>query len=862
MRLGGGVDGFLIGTEMRGLTQLRDGPASYPAVAQLVSLATEARTLLGAATKISYAADWSEYFGHHPQDGSGDVFFHLDPLWSDSQIDFIGIDNYMPLADWRDGVTHLDRQAGTATIYGLDYLKGNIAGGEGYDWFYASEGDRTDQIRTPITDGAHAKPWVFRQKDLVNWWQRPHFDRPGGVESATPTGWGAQSKPIWFTELGCPAIDKGANQPNVFVDAKSSESAQPYFSSGLRDDFGQRRFLQAHLDYWRADAPGFVEANNPVSSVTGKRMVDMDHVVIWTWDARPFPSFPLLDAVWSDGENWKLGNWITGRLGAVPLGPLVAHIAGAVEDVPLDVGGLTGTVEGFVIDRIMSPRQALEPLMLAYFFDAAETEGTMRFQHMGNAPIATFRNDDLAVDADQTSAGFLLSRGQETELPFSVKLTYVDPDAGYRQAAVEARRTVVRSQRVSSAALPVVLRQAEAQRISDIWLQDTWVKRERATLTLPPSALAFDPGDTLILDLDNRQAVYRLTGLNDAGVIEADAVQTEASVFGLLAAPERAGRADPVSTFGKPDVAFLDLPLLSGTEVPHAPHVAGTADPWSGGVAFYKSATGAGFALDRVVQNAATMGLTSTSFAQGPTGRWDRANSLQVILATGELQSVDLLTTLSGANLAAVENQAGAWEVFQFATADLVGVNTYNLSVLLRGQAGTEAAMQEDLPAGARFVLLNAALEQIGLGEAERGLELQWRYGPVPYGLGHETYTSQTRSFEGIGLRPLSPVHVVARRNAGGDISLAWTRRTRIGGDNWASLDVPLAEEDEVYEIDIMDGAAVKRTLVATSPTAIYAGADQLADFGSTVFPTLTLRVVQLSRAFGRGTAREAQLNV
>ncbi len=26
------------------------------------------------------------------------------------------------------------------------------------------------------------------------------------------------SKPIWFTELGCPAIDKGANQPNVFID--------------------------------------------------------------------------------------------------------------------------------------------------------------------------------------------------------------------------------------------------------------------------------------------------------------------------------------------------------------------------------------------------------------------------------------------------------------------------------------------------------------------------------------------------------------------------------------------------------------------------------------------------------------------
>ena len=59
-------------------------------------------------SKIGYAADWTEYFGYHPQDGSGDVFFHLDPLWADDNIDFVGIDNYMPLCDWRDGPEHAD----------------------------------------------------------------------------------------------------------------------------------------------------------------------------------------------------------------------------------------------------------------------------------------------------------------------------------------------------------------------------------------------------------------------------------------------------------------------------------------------------------------------------------------------------------------------------------------------------------------------------------------------------------------------------------------------------------------------------------------------------------------------------------
>ena len=135
--------------------------------------------ILGPDTRIGYAADWSEYFGHQPGDGSGDVFYHLDPLWASPAIDFIGIDNYMPLSDWRDGAGHADRAAGS--IYDLAYLKGNVAGGEGYDWYYADTAGRAAQDRIPIRDGAYGEDWVFRYKDLVSWWSRPHFNRPGGA---------------------------------------------------------------------------------------------------------------------------------------------------------------------------------------------------------------------------------------------------------------------------------------------------------------------------------------------------------------------------------------------------------------------------------------------------------------------------------------------------------------------------------------------------------------------------------------------------------------------------------------------------------------------------------------------------------
>ncbi len=89
----GGVDAFCIGSEMRSLTQVRGAGDTFPAVARLKALAADVRAILGPSCKIGYAADWSEYSGY--QTPEGDLRFHLDPLWSDANVDFVGIDNYM-----------------------------------------------------------------------------------------------------------------------------------------------------------------------------------------------------------------------------------------------------------------------------------------------------------------------------------------------------------------------------------------------------------------------------------------------------------------------------------------------------------------------------------------------------------------------------------------------------------------------------------------------------------------------------------------------------------------------------------------------------------------------------------------------
>jgi hypothetical protein len=70
---------------------------------------------------------------------------------------------------------------------------------------------------------------------------------------------------------------------------------------------------------------------------------------------------------------------------------------------------------------------------------------------------------------------------------------------------------------------------------------------------------------------------------------------------------------------------------------------------------------------------------------------------------------------------------------------------------------------------------------------------------------------------------------------------------------------VPLAETSEAYEVEILNGEEVVRTLAATTPSALYTAAQQTSDFGSTQ-PSITVRVFQLSEAVGRGFPAEASL--
>jgi len=843
----GGVDAFLVGSEMTALTRVRAGADAYPAVDALVRLAQDARAILGASTKLSYAADWTEYGAHVPT--PGELRFPLDPFWASNDVDFVGVDAYWPLSDWRDGAAHLDARV-APSIHDRDYLRARVAGGEAFDWYYADDSARAAQDRSDITDGAYGKPWVYRPKDLRGWWSNAHVPRFGGVEAAQPTAWAACSKPIWLVEIGCGAVDRGANAPNVFSDPKSDESALPHFSRGGRDDLIQARAVEATLLHFAYDA------ENPVSPHYGGRMVDRARIHVWCWDARPFPAFPAQSGVWADARNYETGHWLNGRLEAAHLDALVAELAGGTSLAP---GGndLRGVVEGYVVDRPMSPRAAIEGLGALFGFDAIVSSGALAFRSRSTPQIIALEADDLAPDKQDRL--FQLMRGQDADLPRELTLAFSDAGRDYRPASVSARRIEGASRRVSQAALGVAMRRTEMRRRADIWLRDLWVARETASFTLAPRRRDIEIGDCVALPVAGSARIFQITRLDDGFERAVEARALNPAIYDAVEPPAERLAAPSPPALGPPLVHVLDPALARGAP-PTLQYLAIFADPWPGRVAVWKRIGEGGFDLVGVTARRAVVGVTRSSLPVGPVARWDHAASLDVEIAGGALASVGDAGALAGKTSLVAQGADGAWEILSFARAELVAVNVWRLSRLLRGLGGESHLARRPVAAGAPVVLLDEALFPLTDKLSDIGAPAVYRIGPADRDHADPSFVEIATTATANALRPWAPAHVKARRTTAG-VEITFVRRARIDGDAWETLDPPLGEEREDYRIAIHDGATIMRQWRVPQQTALYAGADELADFGAPQ-SFLDIAVAQMSATVGEGFEARARVAV
>ena len=321
-------------------------------------------------------------------------------------------------------------------------------------------------------------------------------------------------------------------------------------------------------------------------------------------------------------------------------------------------------------------------------------------------------------------------------------------------------------------------------------------------------------------------------------------------------------RIEPVSSAAK--LFLLDLPLLQDLDdvqrVATGTYWAGGAyfdPPWQGAVLF-ASDDGAVYASVDETFAAVSWGAAINALPDTDTPfQTDTTSALLVATVSGALSPVSALDMLNGANRAALIRLGGVAEIIQF--QDVVLQNgVYALTDLLRGRRGTEV-FTGGHAAGDLFVLLG--------GVSRRGLPLS-RIGQTLHhrlvGRGGELRDAATHMATLVGrdLMPYAPAHLtIDGLVGGGDIDVAWVRRTRVGGALLDGTgDVPLSEDEELYELVVYDGADnVLRTVTdLSSPAFTYTAAMQAEDFSSG--GPGRIAVWQISAQVGRGLEAGADL--
>ncbi|MEM8664748.1 MAG: phage tail protein, partial [Pseudomonadota bacterium] len=623
----------------------------------------------------------------------------------------------------------------------------------------------------------------------------------------------------------------------------------------------QRSYLEAMLAAFDPAVSSDIDRFNPQSGVYGGRMVDHSAVHIWTWDARPWPAFPHRLDVWSDGDNWQRGHWLTGRMGGLPFAELVRELFASWELEAPEVVAAPGVVDGFLVASPQSLRSVLEPLTAALSVIGADTGTGIRFSGLDRAPRDLVSADNV-VDLGERAPLLFESREEVGSLPVEQRLRYFDSGRAFQVASARFRPPESTTRQTEEISVSASMNDGLAAELAQIALAARWSGRTMVRFALPPSEIDVMPGDVVTLRYDGRDREVVIEEVEDVGHREVTARTLDRAA--LAPTPTVGSPSPPIAVVTlSPPVAFgLNLPLLEETQPPSRPFMAVFSRPWPGEAGIWRSTNDNSFALNSTLTVPAMAGQVVGIPQPGPTSRWDYAAQMDVTLFTGQLASRGELAVLDGANAIAVEAANGGWEVIQFREATLIGERTYRLSTLLRGQAGTEDAAAAGIVPGAYFAVINDRLPTIPSGDNDIGQTRQFRAGPLSEGVGGLNTTTFAFKPTGRAKTPLSPVHGRARLTSGSGIEISWIRRTRVGGDAWLDgTDVPLGETAERYRLEILDGSTVVRSVERTTPSFVYSLANQTADFGGAVDP-VSIRVAQIAPGFGAGVPYEVTLHV
>lgn len=401
---------------------------------------------------------------------------------------------------------------------------------------------------------------------------------------------------------------------------------------------------------------------------------------------------------------------------------------------------VAATVSGYMVGKRMSVRDAIDPLVYVYQFDAFESDFKMKFKSRGSAAVsASITEDDLGSHIGNTNPDMQLLpwlREQEVDIPQRVDIRYQDPERDYQAndqhaSRIQSPTPTMYSRTSITIEVPCVLSATQAKQVAETGLYNRWISRVRYTPLLGPKYIRLDPTDTIDVTVDNATSTMLvseselrrgfISELRCRGERNESYVSTSAGV-------STPTRDSTLETPGPTEGLIMDVPLIRDEDIDAVGSIGvyigfgPSSSVWSGAetqvsedaVDFSRLKTGTEPTPWGYVTQGGFSALPLQEDQNGRTQEWngritgiDRTSVLRIYVVDGsdQLETITDELLLAGGNFMWISTG----ELLQFRDVEDLGGGFFNLSYFLRGRRGTEHAATEGTSPGAKFALLNSA---------------------------------------------------------------------------------------------------------------------------------------------------------
>lgn len=561
---------------------------------------------------------------------------------------------------------------------------------------------------------------------------------------------------------------------------------------------------------------------------------------------------------------WLGGNSQTGD--PVSLAYVVQQICARCKVASVDVTDLVDRfANGYTITRVMSGRDAIDPLRNVGFFDVVESGLNIKFATRGKAVVRNLEVSDLGSHeaGSETPPAVKVNKTQDVDLPRVIRVHYKATSRDYEDGEqISPSRSTTRAINDLDLEIAVALPDDQAAKVAETLWSDAWQGRTTYEANLDSAHFDLEPGDAVTLPVDGFRERARIISSDDSipllRMVTFARDDDGSYVAEAIADPpgRTPGRMTILSTS---DILFLDLPPLrftdndAGIYVTVRPTTPGAT--WRGAQIFLSTDEGVSFISVATVATEPATGFVDVPLPTGDPLVWDDSATLTVTLVSGSLESRSEADVLAGANALAI-GVHGRWEIIQFTTVVQTDVDTYVLSHLLRGRRGTEYVMGSGSVGDDAVLVSGLGIARVPLTNAD--INVVRIYKAVTLGMTYASGLDENFATGAKALLPFSPVMIEGVSDPDtGDMLVSWLRRDRLGQELQPSVALPMSEIPESYEVDIRAAGSPVTPVVRTLPSSIqsvpYTALQQADDFGSGDID-IQIDVYQMSPVLGRGT--------